>query len=88
MNQFEVENHLLRTAMDKKWAITPDMKKYNSLVRSMTKKARGDKVICPCKVFVEGLVDIALVVCPCGEADGDIKENGACHCGIFVKPEA
>lgn len=85
MEVLEVETNVNRIAQEKGWKVQPNEKKRTSLVRSLAKKARGKTMICPCKVFIDGVVPVASVRCPCGEADKDIQEHGSCHCGMFVK---
>ncbi|MFA7205622.1 MAG: ferredoxin-thioredoxin reductase catalytic domain-containing protein [Saccharofermentanales bacterium] len=80
---------VLRVSIQKGWSIQPDQKKRKALLKTMAKNARGNVIICPCKAFVEGMIPVADVACPCVEAEEDIKTKGSCHCGIFCikKPE-
>ena len=43
--------------------------------------------ICLCKAYVEGLIELEDVSCPCKEASKDIAEKGKCKCGVFRRLE-
>ena len=89
MDEMLVAALMLRVSIEKGWSIQPDQKKRQALLKTMAKKAKGNVIICPCKAYVEGIIPIADVACPCAEAGEDIKNNGSCHCGMFCtkKPE-
>lgn len=83
----EVEAYISGVAAEKGWKIQPDEKKCNTLLRIMKKRLVCETVICPCKVFVDGMVDVNDVKCPCNEAQSDIDSEGSCHCGMFLQAE-
>lgn len=85
MDSTEVELFILKTAINKGWKLQPDQNKYKSLIKSMAKKADGNTIICPCKVYVKGMVDISEVCCPCKESDEAVRVEGSCHCNMFFK---
>jgi ferredoxin-thioredoxin reductase catalytic subunit len=89
MDEMLVAALVLRVSIEKGWSLQPDLKKRRALLKTMAKKARGNVIICPCKAFVEGMVPVADVACPCAEAKEDIKNDGVCHCGMFCvkKPQ-
>ncbi|MDD2299494.1 MAG: ferredoxin-thioredoxin reductase catalytic domain-containing protein [Candidatus Pacebacteria bacterium] len=89
MDEMLVAALILRISIEKGWSIQPDQKKRKALFKTMAKKAKENIIICPCKAFVEGLIPIADVACPCAEAEEDIKNDGSCHCGMFCvkKPQ-
>ena len=55
-----------------------------SLDRLFNLKATYNKFICPCQVVSDSNVHSA-IPCPCPTALDDIKTNGRCNCGVFVK---
>jgi len=85
MDSTKVELFVLKTAINRGWKVQPDQKKYDSLIKAMAKKADGDIVICPCKVYVKGMVDINEVKCPCPESQADVQLHGSCHCNMFIR---
>ena len=87
MEIIDVNIRLLETAINNGWKLNPDLNKRDSLMKNMIKRAQGNIIICPCKVYVEGMVDIAAVKCPCAEAAADIERDGMCHCQMFFQPE-
>lgn len=85
MDEIVVELYILKIAINRGWKVQPDQKAYKRLITTMAKKADGETVICPCKVYVKGMVDIAEVRCPCPESKKAVDVEGSCHCNMFFK---
>lgn len=87
METTDVNIYLLEIACNNGWILQPDLNKRQKLMENMAKKARNNTVLCPCKAFVEGFVDVADVKCPCAEAQNNINTVGKCHCNMFLRKD-
>lgn len=65
-------------------------KNVDLLVNTMFKKEKKlGGLYCPCQnVSIMEEAEKKKYLCPCEGLDNDIKENGVCHCGMFVKKPA
>lgn len=88
MEIIDINLRLLETAMEKGWTLNPNKRKLVPIMKSMAKKAHGELILCPCKVYVEGFCSLSDVKCPCNEAEKDIEEHGNCHCQVFFRKGA
>jgi len=66
----------------------PDTGVLNRVLNSMAKRrAELGERYCPCRA-VSGVKELDdKIICPCAFHAGEIEENGACHCRLFVKNE-
>lgn len=85
MELSEVHNILIKTATSNGWLVQPNQTKLRALMKSMAARNVNGTIVCPCKVYVEGMVELVKVRCPCPEAKQDIEEHGSCHCKAFIK---
>lgn len=83
----EAEAYISGVAETHGWKIQPNEKKRNTLMHTMKKRLVSEIVICPCKAYAEGIIDVNDVKCPCNEAQSDIDSKGSCHCGMFLQAE-
>lgn len=50
-------------------------------------KNRYGYMACPCR-FANGTYELDKdIICPCEYREPDVKEYGACYCGLYVKKE-
>jgi ferredoxin-thioredoxin reductase catalytic chain len=76
---------LKRHVENKTFGLNPDENTVNKLVKLLLKREieKGAKY-CPCRP-VTGVQEIdANHICPCAYHEDEVKENGHCHCWLFV----
>lgn len=57
------------------------------LEQLLTTKARYGYMACPCR-FANGKIELDRdIICPCVYRADDVKEYGACYCGLYVCKE-
>jgi ferredoxin-thioredoxin reductase catalytic chain len=88
MEVIDVNIYLLEVACERNWQLQPDLNKRQKIMENMVKKSWRNTILCPCKVYVEGLVELADVKCPCTSAQKDIEDHGICHCNLFLRRDA
>jgi len=66
--------------------LNPDDKIVKGVIKGllMNKKLKGE-LYCPCRRVTGNKEEDIKIICPCIYHLSEIKENGRCHCGIFVK---
>jgi ferredoxin-thioredoxin reductase catalytic subunit len=76
----ELQNEAEKRGYD----LSADAEKMVKAMIKREKKLGG--IYCPCRniVLMED-EEKKNYTCPCVDLDIDIKETGACHCGVFVK---
>ncbi len=66
--------------------LNPDEKIANFVIKGLlkNKKEKGE-LYCPCRRVTGNKDDDEKIICPCIYHLSEIKEQGRCHCGLFVK---
>jgi len=66
--------------------LNPEEKIVNFIIKGLlkNKKEKGE-LYCPCRRVTGDKEDDEKIICPCIYHLSEIKENGKCHCGLFVK---
>jgi ferredoxin-thioredoxin reductase catalytic subunit len=79
---------LKKDAADGGYRLNPDTDFVKNLIRGFLKnEKRYGYRACPCRL-ASGKKDEDLdIVCPCDYRDGDIEEQGACYCALYVNEE-
>jgi len=66
--------------------LNPDRKVINYLIKGLLKREKEyGKRYCPCRRISDKEEENNKIVCPCIYHKREIKENGHCHCFLFVK---
>lgn len=75
-------------AKSKGFELNPNRKLVENIVRALLKKeaAFGCR-FCPCRVMCGDQVEDKKIICPCVYHEDEIKNQGYCHCRLFVKKE-
>lgn len=56
------------------------------IVKGLLKnKEKHGEFYCPCRIISGNKKKDKEIICPCVFHLTEIKENGKCHCGLFVK---
>lgn len=53
----------------------------------LTNKERYGRMTCPCRLAQEDYEKDKDIICPCVYREPDLKEFGACYCGLYVTKE-
>ena len=65
-----------------------DMDMTMPLIESLlTNKERMGYMACPCRLANGEFEDDKDIVCPCVYREEDVKEYGACFCGLYVSKD-
>ena len=66
--------------------LNPDEKIVNFIIKGLLKnKEEKGELYCPCRRVSGNKEEDIKIICPCIYHLTEIKENGKCHCGLFVK---
>lgn len=72
----------------KGYYFNPDMEMTMALMDSLLiNKERYGYMACPCRLANGELKKDEDIVCPCVYRELDVKEYGACYCGLYVDEE-
>jgi len=65
--------------------LNPDEKIVNGVIKGllMNKKLKGE-LYCPCRRVTSNKEEDEKIICPCIYHLSEIKEQGRCHCGLFL----
>jgi len=78
----ELQNEAEKRGYD----LSADAEKMVKAMIKREKKLGG--IYCPCRnIVLMEEEEKKKYTCPCVDLDNDIKETGACHCGVFIKKE-
>ncbi|MDD5192933.1 MAG: ferredoxin-thioredoxin reductase catalytic domain-containing protein [Candidatus Nanoarchaeia archaeon] len=66
--------------------LNSDKKIVEGIIKGLlrNKKEKGE-LYCPCRRVTGNKEEDKKIICPCIFHLDEIKENGKCHCGLFVK---
>jgi len=66
--------------------LNPDEKIVDFVIKGLlkNKKEKGE-LYCPCRRVTGNKKEDEKIICPCVFSLSEIRENGKCHCGLFVK---
>ena len=81
----ELHARLNKEAEESGYHINPNAEHAKDLVRGMlVNEKRYGYWACPCRLATGDKEDDLDIVCPCDYRDQDVKEYGACYCGLYV----
>jgi ferredoxin-thioredoxin reductase catalytic subunit len=88
MNAEKLYESLKKIQEPKGYFFNPDMSMTMPLMESLLiNKDRMGYMACPCRL-ANGTFDADRdIVCPCEYREQDVKEYGACFCGLYVSKE-
>ena len=73
-------------AADQNLTLNPDKERTDKVIGLMaTNYDLVKEWICPCKQKNKPPIQGADITCPCPEWLDEIKQNGQCHCRLFIK---
>jgi ferredoxin-thioredoxin reductase catalytic subunit len=86
----QIKQELDAYLQDKDFVYNPDTEVVDRVLEGMAKrKAKTGKAFCPCRLVSGNDEADAKIVCPCAFHEDEIREQGMCHCRLFVaKPGA
>ncbi|MBW2988502.1 ferredoxin:thioredoxin reductase [Candidatus Woesearchaeota archaeon] len=68
------------------FALNPNPRKVNALLRALLENKREyGELYCPCRRVTGDKRRDSKIVCPCAYHKREIKRQGHCLCGLFVK---
>jgi len=68
------------------YSLNQNRKVVEFLVKSLLEREeKFGKRYCPCRRISGNKKEDEKIVCPCAYMEKEIKENGRCFCGLFVK---
>ena len=73
-------------AKEQGFKLNSDDKIINFVIKGLlkNKKEKGE-LYCPCRVVSGNKKEDMKIICPCIYHISEIKEQGHCHCNLFVK---
>lgn len=82
----ELRKKLENYAKEQGFKLNPEDKIVNFIIKGLlkNKKEKGE-TYCPCRVVSGNKEEDMKIICPCIFHLTEIKENGYCHCRLFVK---
>lgn len=86
MNKEQILKLMQKHAKYKGCSLTKDEKALDTLLKGL--QENGDKygyMFCPCRVITGDFEKDRLIICPCVYSNMELKRDGQCHCGLFVK---
>ena len=88
MNASELHDMLKKIQEPKGYFFNRDTAMTMDLLESLlTTKASYGYMACPCRL-ANGTMDADRdIICPCTYREADVKEYGACFCGLYVSAE-
>jgi len=73
-------------AKEQKIKLNPNKEIQEGIIKGLlkNKKEKGE-LYCPCRVQTGNKKEDEKIICPCVFSLAEIRENGKCHCGLFVR---
>jgi len=88
MDAKKLYEHLKMIQEPKGYYFNDDMDMTMPLIESLlTNKERMGYMACPCRLANGEFAADKDIVCPCVYREEDVKEYGACFCGLYVSKE-
>lgn len=86
MNKTELLKKTEKYAKEQGFKMNSDKKVVDFVIKGLlkNKKEKGE-LYCPCRRVSGNKEEDMKIICPCIFHLTEIKENGECHCGLFVK---
>lgn len=86
MNKKEFLEKLKKHAKKNSIKLTSDKRRLNLLLSSLIKrKKKYGEFYCPCRLLTKDKTKDKAIICPCIYHLNEIKSNGKCFCGLFMK---
>ena len=84
IKQFKKESE--EYASSQGFRLNPDEKIVNFVIKGLlkNKKEKGE-LYCPCRRVTGNKQEDKKIICPCAFHKKEIKQDGKCKCGLFVK---
>ncbi len=85
MNAISLYENLKKIQEPKGYYFNKDMDMTMPLIESLLiNKERFGYMACPCRLANGNLEEDKDIICPCEYREPDVKEYGACYCGLYV----
>ncbi len=82
----EILDFVTEYAKKKGFQLNPNKKIVDGIVTGLAmNKIRFGEPYCPCRVRSGDPEKDKLIICPCAWHEEEIKRDGKCHCGLFVR---
>lgn len=66
--------------------LNPDKKTVDRILNGLIKrKQRFGEFYCPCRIVTGNKKEDQKKICPCGWHEDEVRKDGICLCGLFVK---
>lgn len=87
-NAEELKKEYEEYAEKKNFKLNPNAKFVEVIINGLLKneEEKGDKY-CPCRRVTGDKEEDKKIVCPCIYHEDEIKEQGRCHCMLFMKKD-
>ena len=84
--EIELKKESEEYAKSQGFKLNTDDKIVNFIIKGLlkNKKEKGE-LYCPCRRVTGNKEEDMKIICPCIYHLSEIKENGKCHCNLFVK---
>lgn len=84
--EIKLKKKLEAYAKSQGFKLNPDCKIVNGIIKGLliNRKEKGE-LYCPCRRVTGNKEEDMKIICPCIYHLTEIKEQGKCHCGMFVK---
>jgi len=88
MTPTQLYENLRKIQEPKGYFFNKDMEMTMPLMESLLiNKERYGYMVCPCRLASGEFEQDRDIVCPCVYREPDVKEYGACYCGLYVSKE-
>lgn len=86
MNREELRRFSEKHAKSKGFKLNPDKKLVDWILDTLLKNEKkfGFRY-CPCRAITGDKEIDEKIICPCIFHEDEIRRDGTCHCGLFVK---
>ncbi|MCD4740757.1 ferredoxin:thioredoxin reductase [archaeon] len=86
MGYDEVYKQMKEHAEKEGLKLNPDKQDVERVINGMlAKEVEYGKMYCPCRRVTDDEKENERIICPCAYHQQEIKDEGKCFCGLFVR---
>lgn len=82
----DILRKLRRYAKERGWILNPDSRQLRTVIKGLARnQLKFGATYCPCRLRTKNPVEDQKIVCPCVYHEGEVAEQGHCHCHLFFR---
>lgn len=82
----QIKEEYAQYAVQNGFKLNPDMKSVERIIKGLLENEKKyGKKYCPCRRVIGDLAEDSKKICPCVWHKDEIKKDGKCFCGLYVK---